>query len=677
MKLHRICVAILFVAGAAIGQEAEKPAQAAKPKIEEVIVVTASRTEQRVHDVPAAVSVITAEDLEEIPADNYGDILRTVPGVNVTQMSAREIQVTARAATSSVATSQLVLLDGRSVYLDFLGFVMWDFLPVNVTEIKQIEVVRGPGSAIWGANAMTGVINLITKRPKEMEGTSVVLGGGELGTIFGSVTHAGARDRLSYKLSASYYKQDPFDRPTGLIRGTQTPYPSFKNEGTRQPKLDLRMDYDVTDDSILSFSGGYAGTDGLVHSGIGPFDIKSGSSMSYAKADWNRGALRASAFANFLDADSTNLLAIGADGRPVSFSFKTNTYDFDVTNTAVLRDRHVLTYGATVRHNDFDLSIAPLGRQRNEYGAFLQDEMLFGKARWVMGARWDNIDPIGSVVSPRTAFLYSPVPNQTIRVSFSRAFRAPSVINNYLDTAILNPVPLPGGPFVFATRALGNPGLSEEQMDAYELGYVGTFPGRVVLSASVYRNKTRNLIDFYPASFYTSSNPPAGWPLPPELLDAPPLRNSLPSSFSYRNVGQIINRGVELAVNARPSREWSWFANYSYQADPQVKGIAAEEINVPPTNRANVGVSWDRGRFFLNASVNYQDEAIWRDVLDARYWGPTDSFTSMNAGAGVRVNENITISLTGTNVTNERIQQHVFGDIISRKITAQIRFRYP
>ena len=666
----------MLVAGAATAQEAEKPAQAEKPKIEEVIVVTASRTEQRVHDVPAAVTVLTAEDLEEIPAENYGDILRTVPGLNVTQINAREIQVTARAATNSVATSQLVLLDGRTIYLDFLGFVMWDFLPVNLTEIKQIEVVRGPGSAVWGANAMTGVINLITKRPKEMEGTSVVLGGGELGTIFGSVTHAGARDRLGYKLSASYYKQDPFDRPTGLIPRTKTPYPVFKNEGTRQPKVDLRIDYDITDKSNLSLSGGYAGTDGLVHSGIGPFDIKRGASMKYVKADWTRGALRTSAFANFLDADSTNLLAIGADGQPVSFSFRTNTYNVDVTNTSVMRDRHVLTYGATVRHNEFDLSIAPLGDRRNEYGGFLQDEMLFGKARWVVGARWDNIDPIGSVVSPRTAFLYSPVPNQTVRVSFSRAFRAPSVINNDLDTAILNEVALPIGPFVFATRAAGNRGLTEERMDAYELGYVGTLPGRVVLSASVYRNKTKDFIDFYPASFYSSSNPPPGWPLPPQFLDAPPLRNSLPSTFSYRNVGEIINRGVELAVNARPSREWSWFANYSYQADPDVKGIPAAEINVPPTNRANVGASWDRGTFFLNGSVNYQDEAVWRDVLDARFWGSTDRFTSINAVAGVRLNERTTISLTGTNLSNEKIQQHIFGDIISRKIIAQIRFNY-
>jgi len=676
MKLHRTAVGFLFFANVLAAQEVEKPAPD-KTKIEEVMVVTASRNEQLVHDVPAAVSVITAKDLEQMPVHDYGDILRTVPGLNVAQISARDIQVTARSATNSVATSQLVLLDGRSLYLDFLGFVMWDFLPVNLTEIRQIEVVRGPGSAVWGANAMTGVINLITKRPGEMAGTTVTLGGGELGTLFGGVTHAASRDRWGYKVSAGYYQQDPFKRPTGLIPGTQTLYPAFKNEGTTQPKADLRLDYDISEKSYVSFSGGYAGTDGLVHSGIGPFAIKKGSSMSYAKADWTRGALRASAFANFLDADSTNLLQYGVDGRPLALAFKSDTYSIDVSNTNVVRERHIVTYGGTARHNDFDISIAPLGDQRDEYGGFLQDEILFGsRARLVAGARWDHIDPIGAAVSPRAAFLISPMPNHTVRLSYNRAFRAPSLINNYLDTAILNPVTLPTGPFIFASRAVGNPALKEERMEAYELGYVGALPAHLIVSASVYRNRTQDSTDFYPATFYTSANPPAGWPLPVQYLDAPPLRNALPSSFTYRNVGEIVDRGVELAVNARPSAQWSWFANYSYQAEPDVKGIPADEINVPPAHRANVGGSWDRGVYFVNGNVSYQDKAEWRDVIDARFWGPTDSFTSVNAAVGVRLNERTTVSVTGTNLLNEKIQQHVFGDIISRRITAQVRFNY-
>ena len=113
-------------------------------------------------------SLVTAQTIQNSPATNVGDLLRTVPGVNVMQTSARDINITTRGATSTLATSQLALVDGRSVYLDFFGMVMWDLVPTNAQDIRQIEVIRGPASAVWGANAMTGVINVITKTPREL-----------------------------------------------------------------------------------------------------------------------------------------------------------------------------------------------------------------------------------------------------------------------------------------------------------------------------------------------------------------------------------------------------------------------------------------------------------------------------------------------------------------------------
>ena len=112
-------------------------------------------------------TVLSGESLAALPAQNYGDILRSVPGVNVVQLSARDVNLTSRQATGTLATSQLTLLDGRSIYLDFYGLVLWDFVPTNPNDIKQIEVVRGPASAVWGANALTGVVNIITKSPRE------------------------------------------------------------------------------------------------------------------------------------------------------------------------------------------------------------------------------------------------------------------------------------------------------------------------------------------------------------------------------------------------------------------------------------------------------------------------------------------------------------------------------
>jgi outer membrane cobalamin receptor len=160
-------------------------------------------------------SVLTEDVIGNAPGQSVTDLLRLVPGLNTVQSSARDVNVTSRSATGTLSDSLLVLLDGRSIYQDFFGFVAWDFLPIDPMEIKQIEVIRGPASAVWGANAMTGVINVITKTPREMQGTSVSIRFGQFdrsragGTFDGgglfavSAMHAEApSDRFAYKVSA-------------------------------------------------------------------------------------------------------------------------------------------------------------------------------------------------------------------------------------------------------------------------------------------------------------------------------------------------------------------------------------------------------------------------------------------------------------------------------------------
>ena len=737
-------IALLPLAMPAAGQQGdgsdttEAADDQAQDKFDEVISVTASKYEQRLNEVPSAITVLDERALETLPVDDYGDLLRNVPGLNVSQISARDIQITGRTATYSLATSELVLLDGRTLYLDFFGFVMWDYVPMDTREIKQIEVVRGPGSAVWGANAMSGVINLITKSPREMQGTSVTLGGGDVGTLYGSLTHAGANERYGYKVSAGYFEQEPFDRPTGIIPGTVgptnpvgTPYPLFENQGTSQPKANLRFDFDQSTESTWGIDIGYAATDGIMHSGIGPFDIASGASMSSVKADWSKRAARATFFVNSLDGDALNLLSAGFDGRPIEFAFASDTFNLDFSNTHVVGSNNIVTYGLTARTNEFDLSIAPAGDSRDEFGVFLQDEILIGdKARWLIGARWDDIDPIGSVVSPRTSLLISPKPNHTFRVSFNRAFRAPSMINNFLDVTIAQEVgPLapglppgipvnpndvlaglvqaglvpPGVPcqFVLTTcdpffyndfpvNALGNPEVTEEKLDAFEVGYVGQLDNGITFTVAVYRNETTDALDFFEAAAYTSTNPPLNWPLgliaPPLPLFPAQLDGLLPAELSYRNIGEIVDEGVEISLNGRPSATLSWFLNYSYQAAPEVAGVdqvtlpngtVRNTINDPPQNRFNAGISYDGGRYFVNANANYQDKAFWTDVLDSRFWGPTEAFTQVNVAAGLRFNEDQTIfSVNVQNAFDEEILQHVFGDLIPRKISAQLQFRF-
>jgi outer membrane receptor protein involved in Fe transport len=681
-------LAAMLSAQAAMGQTEPQAT------VEDVIVVTASRTEQTLNDAPAAITVLDQQTIESIPADDYGDLLRNVPGVNVIQTSARDINITSRGATNTLATSQLVLVDGRSLYLDFFGFVMWDFLPTNPLEIKQIEAVRGPGSAVWGANALSGVVNVITKRPKEIVGTSVLVGGGEIGTKYASVTHAGIGGGrgpvgFGYKLSGGYYEQDAYERPASLGN-------TFQNKGTEQPKGELRFDWDLSEDSYLSIGGGMARTDGIIHTGIGPFDIDKGTELSYAKIDWNKQAWHVGAFWNRLDADSENLLSRSIDGSFLGFAFQSDTYNLEVSNTSVVGGSHILTYGANVRTSDFDLEIAPQGTSKDEWGIFVQDEILLGqKVRWLIGARYDDVDPLeDGVFTPRTSLLVSPRPNHTFRVSYNEAFRSPSVINGFLDATIL----VQQGPFLLPAHASGNAVLVEEHVTAYEVGYVGSLPGGMIVTLAAYRNETEDSIDFFSSDFYGgfANLPPlfdpatgAGVPAAviPCFLFAPGTFPPCPlgglaglfiSDFSYRNVGETTDQGVELSLQQRFRNNWSWFLNVSWQDEPEFEGLTpAEELtqNLPPEWRANFGFAYDTGRFFFSANANYQDEAFWADVPFAV--GTTDSFTLVNAAIGVRLmDERVTLQVLGSNIFDEDAQQHIFGDIIARKITGQVGFRF-
>jgi iron complex outermembrane receptor protein len=639
-----------------------------------------------------------------------GDLLRAVPGVNVMQASARDFNITTRGATATLATSQLALVDGRSIYLDFFGMVMWDLVPANPNDIRQIEVIRGPASAVWGANAMTGVVNVITKTPRELAaqgGSTLTIGAGAFnrnvtgrdqdgGSMFYvNGAHAEAvNQRWAYKISAGYLTQDPMPRPAGTIPNVfNTPYPDYPNSGTSQPKFDARVDYDFTGGGTLTFSGGVAGTEGIIHSGIGPFDINDDSQMAYVSTRYQNRGRRVAFFTNLLEGSATNLLARGPNGQFLPLVFDTKTFDVDASDLRAIGTRHALTFGGNFRHNTFDISIAAAGDDRNEGGAFVQDEIfLSDHFRWVVGGRVDKFSSIDDAVfSPRTTFMIKPDAAQTFRVSFNRAFRAPSYINNNIAATILNEVNLSAlspllRQFVFPIRAEGNEELKQETMTAYEVGYTGVIRNRATVTAAVYWNNTKDGIYFTPVAAYTAANPPPTWPsiIPTAALTVlanlnPPV--ILPSRFTYLNLGKIRDKGVELGVDAAVNQYVNVFTNYSYQAMPEVEdlppGTTINDINWPPRNRFNAGFDFSASRFLGNLAVSFTDEAYWQDVLDARYAGTTEAYTLVNAGFGIRwAGDRVVTSIKTTNVANEEVMQHIFGDVLKRQVVGEVRLTF-
>src|SRR5262245_29661687 len=714
-------------------------------------------------------TVVTPDVLATTPAQNYGDLLRAVPGMNVVQTSARDINIVSRQSTGTLSASQLTLLDGRSIYLDFFGMVLWDFLPSNTEDIKQIEVVRGPASAVWGANALTGVVNIITKTPREGKGFTAAAQGGFFDRDVGSTAGEGSgntyaanmswanapNDTWSYRLAAGYYFSDPYARPTGTvpldthpldhsIRTGGAVYPDdrdaarpgeqvFKNTETQQPKVDLRVDQELGNGGRITYSGGYAGTDGIIHTGIGPFDIQSGSGMGYGRIAYSKGALRIATFANLVSAEAPNLLLVDpATLQPVQLNFKTQTYDFEIGHSTVLAGKHIMSYGGNARRNNFDISLAPTAEDRNEFGAYFQWEYFADKFRLTAGGRVDKFGNIDDpVFSPRVTAMFKPSQDHTIRVSYNKAFRSPSAINNFLDQRIFAPgvppidlrplipvlqavapplVPLvPSQPVRLIVRNVGNEvgstsgttTLKAESLTAYEISYTGTF-GRTTLGIAAYQNDSDDNINFTtvlpstsaptgivpPFDVYTPANSSEigiPGPLYQFLLAAHIPGFPLPrTATTYLNLGPLRQRGVEVSLDHRFNDKLSASANYSWQDTPEPLDpdsgqlpYFTEEIALPATNRFNVQLNWNDARFLGSASVNYSDKAFWSDVLQSQFHGYTDSYAMVNAYFGVRWSGGkFVTSLKGTNLFNEEIQQHVFGDLLKRTVSLELRYNF-
>jgi outer membrane receptor protein involved in Fe transport len=715
--------------------------------VAETVVVSATRGDTPLIDAPATMTVLTSAELQSSPAQNYGDLLRSVPGLNVIQLSARDVNITSRQATGTLSNTQLVLLDGRSVYLDFFGIVLWDLMPANMDTIKQIEVVRGPASAVWGANALTGVVNIITKSPRESKGGEATITGGFLGRDAGSSIGKGVGGLFganasfadapnatwSYRVSGGYFRSDAFPRPSGAIPLIPDPrdptgratvggatYPAdgpgtfgtaFTNRGASQPKFDARVDQELGRKGRITYEGGVAGTQGVIYTGVGPFDIQSGSTLSFGRVNYSRDALKVNFFVNVLHAEAPNLLfPDAATGQPLQMNLTTKTFDFEAGDSFPIGGQQVLSVGGNIRRNAFDITLAPRSQDRNELGAYVQDEIFFDRVRFNIGARVDKFGNLSDpFFSPRLSANFKLQRDHSLRVSFNRAFRSPSVINNYLEANIISlqdlrglaPLlppqarPLVATPFPLVVRAVGSElpigstpqaKLTEQSLSAYEVAYTGTIQGRTTVGVSFYVNDLNHSINFVPLppnlDPYTPANPPPGWQLGPAVLAGMAAQGIfLPrTAFTYLNLGPLRQKGLELSLDQRVNNSLSAFVNYSWQGQPQILSdpnpYPTSELDVPPTNRFNAGFNVDTGHWLGNLSANYSDRAFWSDVLTGPFHGYTDAYTMVNGAIGARwMNGKVTTSVKVTNLFNKDIQQHIFGDILKRMVVFEVRLK--
>lgn len=570
-KLGHPMLAALLTVGLSAPIQAETPPEAPQaaqeaPLAEELELMTeeetvsiASRYEQPISEAPANVYVITDEDIRQSGTIDIPTLLRRIPGMEVMQTTGAMFNVAVRGDNQVNANKLLVMVDGRSIYIDMQGTVQWKLLPVTLPEIKRIEVLKGPASAVWGFNAFDGIINIITKSPEEIKGTTLQFGGGNFGTITGSAIHAGTAGKLGYRLSLGTNQNASWTNSSSLA--------------FRDNLFNVQTEYALPADAKFTLSGGLVDSnrfDGqFAPDLINPIKPAQG----YVYSGYERPNFFVRAFWNYYS-DTTGttfnpLLApffqpVYRSGTSTNY-FAANTYNIDAQHILELWPGNRLTYGANYRYNTLSSTLVANFTTENRLGLFVQDEWRATKVFTLMaGARYDMDTFINPTISPRVALMYSPATDHTFRISASVAYRPPTMI----ETNAIGQTTTPFSPVPITTQ--GNPNLNPERIISYEADYQGWyFKHRLQARTAVFFNHISDLITFANVS--------------PTLV----------TSVNAPGVADIY--GVEVGANVLLTKWLTGFANYSYQHIGQT--FTGEIKRAGPANKYNVGLrgDWENG----------------------------------------------------------------------------------
>ena len=405
-------------------------------------VVSASRRQEKVLEAPASVAIVEAEEIRNRPALSVVEHIRDLPAVDFSQTGLAQSNVVVRGFNNVFSGALLTLTDNRIARVPSLRLNAYNFIPVTNDDIERIEVVLGPGAALYGPNSANGVMHIITRSPLTSAGTNVNVGLGERSVRKAEMRHAGASDRLGYKVSAQYYTGTDweYEDPVEVQARADNPDIPPRNFDIERQSAEARLDYRATDDLTAILAAGYNKADQIELTGLGAGQAQ-GWAYNYVQLRLLYKNWFAQVFQNRSDAgDSTRTARTFTlrDGKPIVDNSKLTA--FQLQHSATLGDIQRFTYGVDVllTRPDTDSTITGVNEdydQINEFGAYVQSETALSEMLdLVVALRYDdhNRIPEGEI-SPRAGLVFKPQETQILRLTYNRAFSTPSSSNLYLD----------------------------------------------------------------------------------------------------------------------------------------------------------------------------------------------------------------------------------------------------
>jgi iron complex outermembrane receptor protein len=657
MTPRAICrSACLLGVTASLGWSQRDLGEASLEELLNTKITSVSKKEQKLSQAAAAVFVINQDDIRRSGATSIPDLLRMAPGVEVAQINANRWAVSIRGYNSAYANKVLVLIDGRSVYTGTFSGVIWDQVGMPLEDIERIEVIRGPGGSVWGANAVNGVINIVTKSSQETKGGMLAMGAGSSVTTDDSIRYGGNLGHSgSYRVFGRYSRTADFDSPGGDPGDAwDRKQGGFRTDWSLSPRTSLMLEGDY-----YYNHGGQALTGSLFPSQPGRL---------YQSGFFAQGGSLGTQWKHTLDSGAEESLQLNYsawDRTEQSTPVSDRSLDIEYQNHFHIGSRHDLVAGIGYRRDTGTLNgaqwvwFAPPTRTDNLISGFFQDEIALGPAvRLTIGSKFEHNSYTGFEFEPTFRLAWAATPKSTLWAAANRAIAQPAQFATSIE-AIVGSVPLNS-----STTALvwlyGDPHLHAEEFRDLEFGYRNQFARNVSLDLAAFVGSYHSLLGIQPEPMKAVAGP-AG------------VEIQLPTVLA--NTDKALTYGGELSANWDVNRRWRLSSGYAlFEWDTTSTGasfLSGSGLSTDPKH-----VLQAHSRLDLPGKLEFDQWIWWTSRMPANQ---IPSHTRVDFRMARRLGESAEISITGQNLTRPRFIE--FGDSYGfagianpRSVFAQLRW---
>ena len=673
--IYKISIVFVFAWGAklAIAENKTVDNQFMSLSIEELMnvkVTTVSRNPQKLTQVASAVFVITQDDIRRSGATSIPDALRMAPGVQVERVGTDKWAVSIRGFNGLYDNKLQVLMDGRSVYSPLFSGVLWEQLDTLMEDIERIEVIRGPAAVSWGSNAVNGVINIITKKAADTQGTLLTAGGGSFEQGFVGARYGGKiNEETPFRVYAKGFSRDH----------TQSLSGGNANDQWHSARGGFRVDHNrgidqltLQGDLFSNFDGGALDKNGLSLSPNLTSAMRGHNEGGNIRFRWDRTFSESTSFMLQVYYDRNRQVL-----QPVG-KFDAESFDVDMQYRFPLFERHNITWGANYRlyHNKlFDTNLvtfSPRERTNHLGSTFIRDDITLIPDRLLLsiGSRFEHNDFTGMEIQPNARLMWTPNTENSVWMAVSRAVRTPS--RGEID-GMINLTPqfqsfpgLSALPFPIAASLQGSKNFNSEKLIAYELGYRHQFSTQASIDITGFINDYSQMRDTSFGAFSLSTG------LPRQFL-FPVLINNQGSALTY---------GVETSVDWKPRDNWRLQGSYSFL---NIDFSSNSPIGKTDPTAGGAGKANPQHQLSVRSNYDFSDRLqlnLWLRHTGALPIYNIPSYVTMDAKLAYKPTKNTELFVVGQNLFSQNHRESVSDFIplvpvfIPRGIYAGAQWRF-